>query len=199
MNSTSTPLHRIGSDPAHDPARSTSRWTELTALISEPSCDRTTNLLRLQGWRDDDLTAAAQMPAIAHRIGPAVCGGLALAVAATGSGALLSITLATSIVGVFARNHPVETAYNTLATRFGRRPMPANRAAKRLGCAIGSLFLGAAGVAMWLGFTTVATVLSGALGSLALFVAVTGICVPSIISTLTFGASRGTRRRLIGR
>lgn len=175
------------------------RFDDLKTLITDPRFARDENLLRLQGWRDEGLSEAVGTNRIAHRLAPAVCGGLSFAVIATGSTPLLLITLASAVVGVFAANHPAEWLYNALASRRGRATMPANRAAKRLGCAVGTLFLAGAAIGGALGYDTLATVLLAALGSLALFVAATGICVPSMMSTLMFGSERSTRRRLFGR
>jgi hypothetical protein len=175
------------------------RFHELTDVVTDTRFDRSTNLARLQGWRGDDLTAAVNTKRFGHRLGPAICGVGALAVAATGSMVLLVAILATAIVGVFAPNHPAETVYNAIARRTGGQPLPANRASKRLGCAAGTAFLGAAAIATALGYTTVSTVLLISLGSLALFVATTGICVPSMMFTLMFGAQQATAPRLIGR
>jgi hypothetical protein len=175
------------------------RGRSLIALLTDPRFDRGSNLLRLQGWRDDDLEAATNTSPFAHRLAPAACGTLALAVAATGSTVLLLLTLATALVGVTARNHPFETAYNMVVSRRGGQPIPANRAAKRLGCAIGSVFLVGAGLTAAAGHTMIAATLLVSLGSLALFVAATGICVPSILFAVVFGIEPGTAPRLISR
>lgn len=182
-----------------DPTAATSRFGDLKTLLTDPRFEREANLLRLQGWRDDGLTAAVDTNRIAHRLAPAVCGGLSFAVIATGSTPLLLITLASAVVGVFAANHPIESLYNAIASRRGQQQMPANRAAKRLGCAVGTGFLASAAIAGAVGYNTLATVLLASLGSLALFVAATGICVPSIMSTMLFGSDRSTRRRFLGR
>ena len=183
--------------PTDTPVQAESNIASLKAVLTDPEHDRSTNLLRLQGWRGDDLEASVGAASIAHRLGPAACGILSLAAAVTGSMAIVLITLATALVGVFARNHPFETIYNVVARRTGRQPLPANRAAKRLGCAVGSVFLAGAAVAWIIGFDTLATVLLVSLGSLALFVAATKICVPSMMFTLAFGVDRATACRLI--
>jgi hypothetical protein len=181
------------------PTVTTSRLLDLRRITTDPEFDRQSNLLRLQGWRGEALAEASATRWQAHRLGPAVCGVMSFAVIATGSMALLLITLASAIVGMLAANHPAESLYNAITVRRGGQPMPPNRAAKRTGCAVGSLFLAAAAIAAPLGYGTVAVVSLAALGSLALFVAATGICVPSIMSTLVFGSDRGTRPALIGR
>ena len=72
----------------------------------------------------------------------------------------------------------------------------ANRAAKRLGCFVGSIHLAVAAVADAAGASATATVSLVVLGTLALFVGASGICVPSLLYTVVFGAERGTRARL---
>lgn len=172
------------------------RLHALTALVSDPTMDPATKRARLQGWRGADLERAVAAGG-AQRLGPAVCGSLALVAAVTGSTLVLLVTLATAAVGVVAANHPVETLYNRIAARRARPQLPANRAAKRLGCALGTTFLGGAWIAAAVGSTALSTVLLVQLGGLALFVAATGICVPSIVFTLLFGADAGTRRHLV--
>ena len=189
----------IESDESSRPSAARLRLDDLRQVTTDPDFDRRTNLLRLQGWRGQALAEASDAPWPVHRLGPAICGVLSFVVIATGSMALLLVTLASAIVGTFAANHPAESLYNAIATRRGRQQMPPNRAAKRTGCAVGSLFLAGAAIAAALGYGTVAIVLLAALGSLAIFVASTGICVPSIMSILAFGSDRGTRPRLIGR
>ena len=94
------------------------------------------------------------------------------------------------MIGVFAPNHPAEMVANALAERRGVSALPANRAAKRLGCAMGVVFLGGAAMAFAAGNVVPGTVLAGAMGVTATFVAVTGICVPSLIFTVLWGEAR---------
>lgn len=174
-----------------------SNFTSLKKVLTDPGHDRSTNLLQLQGWRGDKLDESARTAAFAHKLAPAACGILSLIAAVTGSMALVLATLATALIGVVARNHPFESVYNAIARRTGRQAMPANRAAKRWGCAVGSALLGGAVIAWSVGLGILGTVLLIALGSLATFVAVTGVCVPSMMFVLLFGAERSTRRCLI--
>lgn len=162
---------------------------ELTAVLLDPDRDRTTRLLRLQGWRGDELTAARESGLATH-LGPAVCAVAALAGAITGSVPVIAVLWATALVGMVAANHPAETAYNWVARRAAGTLLPPNRAGKRLACAIGTVFLGASLIAFSLGAPTVGRIIAGVMGSVAAFVAVTGICVPSIIFTLLWGSRR---------
>jgi len=101
------------------------------------------------------------------------------------------------VIGVFARNHPIELGYNRVASRVGMIPIPANRAGKRLGCAIGTLMLGACGIAFFVDQPTLARVLAIAMGCVAAFVALTNLCVPSIIFTLLWGSDLATAPSLV--
>lgn len=169
---------------------------DVTSLLSDRSLTWTRRRSLLQGWRGEEAACADAAPA-AQRIAPAVCAlgaGIGLVL---GSPAVLGLFAATAVVGAFAPNHPVEMAYNRMARARGRATLPANRAAKRLGCAIGTVFLGGAAVAYALGAPAVGAVLAAVLGVTAAFVAVTGICVPSIIFTVVWGVDRATGRHLL--
>jgi len=174
-----------------------SNFASIKAVITDPGHDRRVNLLRLQGWRGDKLEDSARTAPFAHKLAPAACGILSLVAAVTGSMALVLVTLATALTGAVARNHPFETVYNAIARRTGGQTMPPNRAAKRTGCAVGSVFLAGAAIAWVVGLDILASVLLVSLGSLALFVAATGLCVPSMMFILVFGAERSTCPYLI--
>jgi hypothetical protein len=95
-----------------------------------------------------------------------------------------------AIVGVFAANHPLESAYNVIARRRGGNPIPPARAGKRLGCFMGTIFFGAASVAFMLDYVTAGRIIVGIMAAVATVVAVTNVCIPSIILTLTFGKAK---------
>jgi hypothetical protein len=168
-----------------------SNFGDLRTVLTDERFGRTQRLLRLQGWRGAELSAAARAGAATH-LGPAVCAALAWVVVATGSLPIAVFTLVTSVVGVLAANHPVETLYNVFARRTGRGPIPRNRAGKRLGCAIGTLFFGATSIAFVADQMLVGRVIVGSMALVATFVAITGVCVPSIMFTLAFGANKAT-------
>ena len=164
---------------------------EVTSLLTDESSSWGHRLARLQGWRGADAECAAAAPA-AQRVGPAVCAVGAFLGAATQSSVVLAIFAGTAAVGAVARNHPFEVVYNRWAAWRRRPTLPANRAAKRLGCAIGVVFLGGAAIAYAAGATAVGLALALVLGATATFVAVTGICVPSIVFTAVWGAERAS-------
>jgi len=166
-------------------------YDQLRDVLTDRRFGRTQRLLRLQGWRGAELAAATRAGAATH-LGPAMCASLAWIVAVTGSLPLAVFTFVTSIVGVFAANHPFEALYNAVARRSGRGPIPRNRAGKRLACAIGTLFFGATSLAFVADQVLLGQVIVGSMALVATFVAVTGICVPSIMFTLAFGANKAT-------
>ena len=100
-------------------------------------------------------------------------------------------------MGAFAANHPVESALGAWSRRRGRPALPANPAAKRLGCAVGAVVLGAATIAFSEGAATTGTVLALSIGSLATFVAATNVCVPSMLFVSIWGEDRSTQRQLV--
>ena len=92
---------------------------QLKAVLSDERFDCSTRLLRLQGWRGTELTCAIGA-GHAHRLAPGFCAIGAAAIAFTGSAWLAVVLMSTALVGIFARNHPVETLYNAVGSRMGR-------------------------------------------------------------------------------
>lgn len=187
---TTTPPEATGISPVVSGAK------QLKAVLGDDRFDRSTRLLRLQGWRGTELTCAIGAGQ-AHRIAPGFCAIGAAAIAVTGSVWLAAALMSTAIVGIFARNHPVETLYNAVASRTGRSTIPRNKAAKRLGCAMGTLFLGGSAVAFALGADVLGRGLAGTFAVVGGFVAVTNVCVPSMIFTTLFGAERAQADKLV--
>ena len=170
---------------------------EVVAILGDRDRPRSERLARLQGWRDEELEAAGAAGQMAQRIGPAVCAAASVALAGTRSVPFGAVVVGTAAWGAFAANHPVESALAAWSRRRGRPALPTNRAAKRLGCAVGAVVLGAATVAFAEGAATTGTILALSIGSLATFVATTNVCVPSILFVSIWGEDRSTRRHLV--
>lgn len=170
---------------------------EVAAILGDSERPRAERLVRLQGWRGDDVDRAAEAGQIAQRIGPATCALASVALAATRSVPLGAVVAGTAVVGALAPLHPFESAYGAWSQRRGRPLLPSNRAAKRLGCAVGSVMLGASTVAFATGAPRTGTALAVSLGALATFVSTTNVCVPSVIFISVFGEERSTRANLI--
>lgn len=114
----------------------------------------------------------------------------------TGSAALAAGLAFTAVLGVLTSNHLVELLHNAIARRLGRPQVPPRRAAKRFACFLGASLLMGAGVTYalgadgWgLGFTLTMTVVP-------LFVAASGVCVPSFLFLLTLGTEAATAPKL---
>jgi hypothetical protein len=164
---------------------------DLTQLLGDTSLTWSERRTRLQGWVGEDARCALANP-VGQRVGPGVCAAGALLGIVTGSALVLGVFAATALLGAFAPNHPFEQLYNRMVSGAGRPSLPRNRAAKRLGCLLGAAFLGGAAVAYAAGAPRVGLALAAVLGLTAAFVAISGICVPSILFTLLWGANRAT-------
>ena len=173
-----------------------SGYRQLRALLADDRFDRSARLLRLQGWRGTELTCAIGA-GHAHRLAPGFCAVGAATVAVAGWAWLAAVLALSALVGVFARNHPVEAVYNLGASRLGRSTIPRNKAAKRLGCAVGVLFLGGSTAALALGEAGIGRGLAGVFAAVAAFVTLTNICVPSLLFTAIWGSHRATADRLL--
>ncbi len=165
-----------------------SNYRDLRSILTDDDFDRDMRLTRLQGFRGAEADKALRA-GIGGRLAPALCGVGAIVAVALSSPLLLGILALSAVIGVFAANHPIETAYNVFARRRGTE-VPPNRAGRRLGCFIGALFLGGAAVAYTAGAPVFGAVLGLSLGVLAVFVAATNVCVPSIILTLLRGSNQ---------
>jgi hypothetical protein len=169
---------------------------ELTQLLGDVTLSPVERRTRLQGWRGDDARRADDA-ALAQRFAPAACAVGAFAGVALRSPIVLGVFAATALLGAIAANHPFESLYNAWAGRRGRPKLPANRAAKRLGCAIGLVFLGGSAIAYASGASTLGLGLGLFLGSVAAFGAITGWCEPSMLFTVLWGAERACGRDLV--
>lgn len=164
---------------------------DLGVVLGDSSLTWTQRRTRLQGWRGVDAECANEVMGM-QRLAPAVCAVGATAGALAESPVVLGAFAATAVAGALGANHPFESLVNRWAASRGRRQLPANRAAKRFGCAIGATFLGGAAVAYAVGAASLGLVLAAVLGGTAAFVALTGVCVPSMLFTLLWGAERAT-------
>ncbi len=171
---------------------------ELASLLTDDRYPRGLRLARLQGWRGGDASRAVAAQS-AQRFAPALCAVGAIVGGALGSPTVLALLAATAVIGAFANHHPFEVVYNAAARRLNWPTLPANRAAHKLGCVLGVTFLAGAALAFAMGAATVGLILAGIMGATGIFVATTGICVPSMVFTLLWGAERGACSGLTSR
>jgi len=164
-----------------------SNYQDLHSILTDDDFDRDMRLTRLQGFRGAEADRALRA-GIGGRLAPALCGVGAILGVVFASPLLLAILAFSAVIGTFAANHPIETTCNVFARRRGTE-VPPNRAGRRLGCFSGAILLGGAAVAYVAGAPVVGAVLGLSLGVLAIVVAASNICVPSIILTLLRGSN----------
>ncbi len=164
---------------------------DLVSMLTDDQYAWGERLARLQGWRGRDAAQAAAAQS-AQRLAPALCAVGAIVGGALSSPEVLAFFAATAVIGAHADHHPFEVVYNATARRLSWPTLPANRAAHKLGCVLGITFLGGAALAFAAGAATVGLILAGIIGATGIFVAATGICVPSLVFTLLWGAERGS-------
>jgi hypothetical protein len=166
-------------------------FAEVRTILTDPNYDRQRRLLHLQGQRGTGVEQGVAA-GLAIRIGPAQCaisGLLALVAANAGLYALLGVA---SVVGVVGRRHPVEWVYSWWAVRSGRVPPPPNRAARRFGCFLGAASFFLAAFALVIGSAWLFWPFALILIALPAYVAVTNVCVPSLLFAILLGADRAS-------
>jgi hypothetical protein len=102
------------------------------------------------------------------------------------------VLAALALSGAVLANHPVETAFGAWSHRRGRVAQPPNRAARRAACLAGAGFFALAGWGLAGGPSALFPVAGTTMVALPSFVAVTNLCVPSLVFTALFGADAGT-------
>jgi hypothetical protein len=96
-----------------------------------------------------------------------------------------------AMLGALFRRHPFDYAYNFGVRHLtGTQPLPPHGAPRRFACAIASVWLVATGAAFAADWNVVGYLLGGTLTAVALIVATTHFCIPSMIYALLFGRPR---------
>jgi rhodanese-related sulfurtransferase len=121
------------------------------------------------------------------RFSPALCAaGVALG-AARASASILLVMMATAVIGAATPRHPFDWLYNYAVRQVLNKPaIPRNAAPRRFSCAVASVWLGATVIAFLVGWDIAGYVLGTAMAGMAAFVAVTHICLPSLVYTRLF-------------
>jgi rhodanese-related sulfurtransferase len=121
------------------------------------------------------------------RFSPALCAaGVALGTVLA-SPAILLAMMVTAIVGAATPRHPFDWLYNYGVRRLLSKPaIPRNAAPRRFSCGVASVWLLGTAVAFTAGWTIPGYVLGASMAGMAAFVAVTHICLPSLIYTRLF-------------
>lgn len=121
------------------------------------------------------------------RFSPALCAlGVAIGTALASPVAIL-VMMATAAVGAATPRHPFDWLYNYAVRHlFGKPTIPRNGAPRRFSCAVGAVWLAATAAAFAAGWTIPGYVLGAGMAGMAAFVAVTHICLPSLVYTRLF-------------
>lgn len=116
------------------------------------------------------------------RFSPALCTtGVAIATALA-SWPLVLVMMATAVLGAVTPRHPFDWVYNYgVRHLLDKPPIPRNAAPRRFSCAVGAVWLAITAGSFFLGWNVVGYILGAGMTGMAAFVAVTHICLPSLV------------------
>jgi rhodanese-related sulfurtransferase len=121
------------------------------------------------------------------RFAPALCAAGVAAGTALASPLILVGMMATAAVGAAAPRHPFDLVYNYAVRHVVRKPaVPRNAPPRRFSCGVGAAWLAVTVSAFLAGWDGVGYLLGAGLAAMAAFVAVTHICLPSLVYTRLF-------------
>ena len=121
------------------------------------------------------------------RFSPALCGVGVTIGTVLASPTVLLVMLATAAVGAATPRHPFDWLYNLgIRHLLGKPAIPRNAAPRRFSCAVASVWLAATIVTFAVGWVVPGYVLGAAMAGMAGFVAVTHMCLPSLVYTRLF-------------
>jgi len=116
------------------------------------------------------------------RWSPALCATVMGIGTALASPWILWALVPFAMLGALFQRHPFDYLYNFGVRRLtGTQPLPPHGAPRRFACAIASVWLLATGAAFAADLNVVGYVLGGTLTGVALIVATTHFCIPSLI------------------
>jgi hypothetical protein len=156
-------------------------------------------LLWIQGFRDLDDAALAEVgPWL--RWSPAICATFMALGTILASPPLLWTLAAFAALGAALPFHPFDLVYNHLVRRVTRtRPLPHHGPQRRFACGLATAWLVVTGLAFHGGATTAGYVLGGVLTGVALLVATTHFCIPSLVYNALFERHRPAARAAASR
>ena len=150
--------------------------------------------LDIQGFEsvaDEDLAPVAPWLRLAFAL-CALLGGVGTAMA---SPTILLVLVAIAATAAASPVHPFDLIYNHGIRRFtATAPLPRRGAPSRFACGLGAVMLLVIAWAFSTGHALVGYALGGALTLVAVLVATTDICIPSMMYRSIFGWPRGARR-----
>jgi hypothetical protein len=138
-------------------------------------------LLDIQGFDDvDDATLMHTQQGL--RLAPALCSVIAITGTVLAAPWILWSLSVIAAAGAILPFHPFDLIYNLGVRRISGGPrLPESRAPRRFACGMASVWLLATGGLFAAGYDLPAYVLGAALGAVAMLVATTHICIPSMI------------------
>jgi rhodanese-related sulfurtransferase len=121
------------------------------------------------------------------RFSPALCAiGVALGTILA-SPIILLVMSATALAGAATPRHPFDLVYNHGVRRLlGKPAIPRNAPPRRFSCGVATVWLAVTVSAFLVGWDGVGYVLGASMAGMAAFVAVTHICLPSLVYTRLF-------------
>lgn len=121
------------------------------------------------------------------RFAPALCGAGVAVGTVLASPWALGVMMLTALIGAATPRHPFDLLYNYGVRHVIRKPaIPRNGAPRRFSCGVGTVWLAGTIGAFLSGWDVVGYVLGLSMAGMALFVAATHICLPSLVYTRLF-------------
>lgn len=142
--------------------------------------------LEAQGFRNlDDETLAEIGPWM--RWAPAICAPVMALGTIFASPPVLWGLAVIALFGVVFPRHPFDLLYNYGVRQLTRtRPLPRHGPQRRFACGLATVWLAATGLAFHEGAMVLGYVLGGVLTAVAVLVAVTHFCIPSLVYNTLF-------------
>lgn len=121
------------------------------------------------------------------RFSPALCAAGVAIGTVLASPIILAAMLATAALGAATPRHPFDLVYNYGVRRLlGKPAIPRNAPPRRFSCGVATVWLAVTASAFVVGWDAVGYVLGAGMAAMAAFVAVTHICLPSLVYTRLF-------------
>jgi len=145
------------------------------------------HLLDIQGFeRVDDETLARND--LWLRFAPAMCGLIAAVGTALASPAMLWSLAVVAAAGAALPFHPFDLPYNVAIRRLVGGPrLPDNQAPRRFACALGTAWLAVTAALFAAGLAVAGSACGAAFVFVAVLVATTHVCIPSILFRIACG------------
>jgi rhodanese-related sulfurtransferase len=150
------------------------------------SADAVRRRLETQGCVGVGDRALAEIQA-GLRFTPALCAAGVAVGTVLASPIILAAIMVTAAIGAASPRHPFDVLYNHAVRRLVNKPaVPRNAPPRRFSCGVAAVWLAGTAAAFPGGWNPIGYVLGAGLAGMAAFVAVTHICLPSLVYTRLF-------------